>query len=295
MGAVDSPNLYAYVGLRPYSANDPLGLARLTASGGVNVLGDILNETDLDDETPWWQQAGIMTADVVGNTVSDLLMLDTIAEKSAVVGDVSRSTGERVKSGAVGVGVAVLDVAGGEIMGTAGRVLTRIPGVKNVVARVGESAIGRFLSQDAGQLFRKGAGKTISVAPRRGGALTGPFKGPYTEGIPAGTLDDVSVRKWYHQQLDAIPGKIDRTQPLRNQARQAFELRNQARVDARALMADRAKALGYDVTDPIRTLQEQIRYAVEVRGKQGSEIWEYILESSTRSRPSVDAAAGLAR
>ena len=40
---------------------------------------------------------------------------------------------------------------------------------------------------------------------------------------------------------------------------------------------------------------EQIKYVSEVRGKSGNEIWEYILESSTRSRPSVDAAAGLVR
>lgn len=133
------------------------------------------------------------------------------------------------------------------------------------------------------------------VAPRSETALTGPFKGRYTKGLSAGTLDDVSARRWYHQQLDAIPGRIDRTQSLRNQARQAFELRNQARIDARALMSNRAKALGYDVTDPVRTWQQQIKYAVEVRGKQGSEIWDYILESSTRSRPGVDAAAGLAR
>ena len=125
--------------------------------------------------------------------------------------------------------------------------------------------------------------------------LTGPFPGPYTKGIPAGTFDGVSVRKWYHKQLDVIPGKVDQTQSIRNQARQAFEMRNQARIDARALMADRAKALEFDVTDPIRIWQEQIKYAAEVRGKKGSEIWEYILESSTRSRAIVDAASGLSR
>ena len=104
-----------------------------------------------------------------------------------------------------------------------------------------------------------------------------------------------AAAEWYHQQLDAIPRQIDRTRSLRDQARQAFELRNQARIDARALMSDRAKALGYGITDPISTWQEMIRHVVEVRGKTGSEVWEYILESSTRSRPSVDAAAGLKR
>lgn len=149
-----------------------------------------------------------------------------------------------------------------------------------------------FLTLFGSQTVAFGQIDAYSVATNQ---LTGPFPGNPTRGLPLGTLDGVSVRKWYHQQLDAIPGQIDRTQSLRNQARQAFDLRNQVRVDARALMSDRAKALNYDVTDPIRTWQQQIRHASEVRGKTGSEIWEYILESSTRSRPSVDAAAGLAR
>lgn len=134
--------------------------------------------------------------------------------------------------------------------------------------------------------------RSPALAPR---ALTGPFPGNPTRGLPLGTMDNVSARNWYLKQLEAIPGQIDRAQSLRNQARQAFDLRNQARVDARALMADRAKALEYDVTDPIRTWQQQIKYAYEVRGMSGSDIWEYILESATRSRPRVNAAAGLAR
>jgi RHS repeat-associated protein len=124
-------------------------------------------------------------------------------------------------------------------------------------------------------------------------ALSGPFKGPYTKGIPAGTMDDFSARNWYLQQLDAIPGKIDKTQPLRDQARQAFDLRNQARTDARALMLNRNKADQYDISDPNRTWQEQIQYVVENYNKQGSEVWEHILESSTRSRPSVNESLGL--
>jgi hypothetical protein len=125
-------------------------------------------------------------------------------------------------------------------------------------------------------------------------ALTGPFKGPYSRGLPAGTLDDVAARNWYLGQLDAIPGKINGTQSLRNQARQAFELRNQARIDARALMSNRKKALEYDITDPIPTWQDQVRHSY-AKGNRGSAIWEDILESSMRSRASVNSALGLAR
>ena len=124
----------------------------------------------------------------------------------------------------------------------------------------------------------------------RNTALTRPRIGGH---LP-GTLDDVAARKWYHQQLDKIPSQIDGTRSLRYQARQSFELRNQARRNARDLMMNRTKALDYDVTDPIRTWQEQIRHSYG-KGNRGSAIWEDILKSSSRSRVSVDAAAGLSR
>jgi hypothetical protein len=43
MGAFDSENRYAFVGLQPHMAIDPLGLARRTRHGGVNHFADAIN------------------------------------------------------------------------------------------------------------------------------------------------------------------------------------------------------------------------------------------------------------
>ncbi len=125
------------------------------------------------------------------------------------------------------------------------------------------------------------AAKTALTRPRIGGQLSE-------------TLDDVAARRWYHQQLDNIPGQIDRTASVRNQARQAFDLRNQAKMNARDLMMDQNAVRALDVSDPIPSWQDMIRHA-QSKGHEGSAIWDYILESSTRSRACVDAGLRLAR
>jgi RHS repeat-associated protein len=110
-----------------------------------------------------------------------------------------------------------------------------------------------------------------------------------------GTLDIVEARNWYHQQLDEIPSKIDSNLPLKERAIKAFELRNKAKIEARRLMKNRKAAEELDITDPIPTLKDIVRKAYKEKGIAGDDLWEYILESSTRSRKSVDKALGLTR
>jgi hypothetical protein len=63
------------------------------------------------------------------------------------------------------------------------------------------------------------------------------------DGIPLGSLDDLAARKWYHSQLDDIPKMIDESLPLKQQARQAVDLRNEIREQARSLMKNRQGAI----------------------------------------------------
>ena len=69
----------------------------------------------------------------------------------------------------------------------------------------------------------------------------------------AGTLSNVEARKWYLEQEAKIAGQIDKSLSLEQQAKQAFELRNQYRTEARELMADRKLAEQLNVSDPNRT------------------------------------------
>lgn len=149
LGDVDSPNLYGFVGARPHEKTDPLGLVTYTQGGGANYLG---NAGDVVRVTGFWSQTASVGLDFLGNTVSDLLMLSTIAEKSAVVGDTTRSTKERVVAGTVGLGTAAFDIAGGEILGTAGKVLARVPGANRLISKVANGRVGRILAKDVGEL-----------------------------------------------------------------------------------------------------------------------------------------------
>jgi hypothetical protein len=106
--------------------------------------------------------------------------------------------------------------------------------------------------------------------------------------------NNVAVRQHYLKTLEGIPGKIDGSLPIREQALQAFQLRNAAKVQARAMMTDRNAAALLDKTDPIPTLQDVVRKVYDGgRGPVGDDMWRAILASSTRSRSSVNQALGV--
>jgi hypothetical protein len=90
-------------------------------------------------------------------------------------------------------------------------------------------------------------------------------------------------------------GKINIAQPIREQALEAFQLRNQVRTDARELMSNRELAAQLDITDPNLTLQQIVQRKYQVKGLVGDDLWSDILKSSTMSRPSVDKSLGLSR
>ena len=107
-----------------------------------------------------------------------------------------------------------------------------------------------------------------------------------------GTLSNYEARKWYLEQERKIPDMIDRNKPLIDQAKQAFNLRNQFRTQARELMADRKAAAELYKNDPNMTWEEIVQKYRD-RGLEGNEIYKAILESATHSRKSVNEALGL--
>ena len=115
-------------------------------------------------------------------------------------------------------------------------------------------------------------------------AIKGPGK--------AGTLSNVEARKWYLEQEAKIAGQIDKSLSLEQQAKQAFELRNQYRTEARELMADRKLAEQLNVSDPNRTWEEIVKKTKD-KGLSGDDVWSEIIESSMRSRQSVNKSLGL--
>ncbi|MCB9529608.1 MAG: hypothetical protein H6701_14670 [Myxococcales bacterium] len=102
-------------------------------------------------------------------------------------------------------------------------------------------------------------------------------------------LNNVDTRIWYKERLAEIPDRLDPNLPLRERAMQAHELRNEIKLQARDLMADRAAAAALP---PPRTLDDVIARA-RAKGLEGDDIWHYVLAGSGKSDPKVNAALGL--
>ncbi|WP_347332729.1 hemagglutinin repeat-containing protein [Marinimicrobium locisalis] len=116
---------------------------------------------------------------------------------------------------------------------------------------------------------------------------------------PNHTLSNVEARKWYLEQESRIPGRIDPNASLDKQARQAFDLRNQARTKARDLMGDREAAELITEKNPNLTWDQVIRETESKLIERGAknismdDIYAEIIESSQRSRKSVNKGLGL--
>ena len=103
---------------------------------------------------------------------------------------------------------------------------------------------------------------------------------------------EVDARKWYLEHEAQIPDLIDKSLPLEEQAKQAFSLRNQFRTQARELMEDRVLAESLYKSDPNLTW-EQLIEKQRNKGYSGDDIYKAIIESSQRSRKSVNQSLGL--
>lgn len=117
--------------------------------------------------------------------------------------------------------------------------------------------------------------------------IMGPGKAPNP-----GSLSNVETRKWYLEQETKIADQIDSSLPLKQQAEQAVELRNQYRTQAREAMADRELANQLNITDPNKTV-EQLIAEKQAKGLTGDDVWQDIIDSSMRSRKSVNKSLGL--
>ncbi|WP_378955391.1 hypothetical protein [Pelosinus sp. sgz500959] len=106
------------------------------------------------------------------------------------------------------------------------------------------------------------------------------------------SLDNLQTRQWYIGKEKSIPDTIDTTLSIKEQAWQAFELRNAIRNRARDLMSDLEATAGLRVSDPNRTWEQIIARQLE-KGFIGEEIWLSIISTSQKSRSSVNKSLGL--
>jgi hypothetical protein len=176
-----------FAGGDPVNGRDPEGLAKKTKNGGSNWLGNL---GDVVTVTGFWSGAASAALDTVGNTVSDVMMLDTWADANVVAWDSSRSGKERAIAAAKGVGVAALNVAGGEIASTAGKALLKVPGARRLVAKAAASTVGRVLATDVGALVKRGVSRAAEKSSTAVVRYDAEFAAKQMEGYGASLYDE---------------------------------------------------------------------------------------------------------
>lgn len=106
-------------------------------------------------------------------------------------------------------------------------------------------------------------------------------------------LSDRVVRKWYKAHDNEIPQMLDQTKTVEEQARQACNLRNLHRTQARDLMEDQKKRRELDKTDPNKEFEELIADKMTRKALSREEAIQDILKTATKTRKSVDTSLGL--
>ena len=112
-------------------------------------------------------------------------------------------------------------------------------------------------------------------------------------GALKGKLGNKEVRSWYKAHDERIPDLIDKTAPVEDQARQACELRNVFRTQARDLMRDQEARRELDRTDPNMSFEDRIADKMSRKGLSRDEAILDILKTASKTRKSVDQKYGL--
>lgn len=101
------------------------------------------------------------------------------------------------------------------------------------------------------------------------------------------------TRKWYKWHDENIPNLIDKNKSIEGQARQACELRNQYRTQARDLMKDQEARKKLDIKEPCKTFDELVNHKQLKYGLTKDEVYEDIIRSSQTTNKKYDKLSGI--
>lgn len=108
-----------------------------------------------------------------------------------------------------------------------------------------------------------------------------------------GKLDNKTVREWYIYQSDWIHSQISTELPIEERARQAFQLRNKYRRQARDLMADQELRERLDREKPMREWESIVADKMRRKGMSRQEAVEDIYRTAIKSNEGVNKKLGL--
>lgn len=105
--------------------------------------------------------------------------------------------------------------------------------------------------------------------------------------------DNQSIREWYYANVNDIPNQIDRGKTFEDQVRQAFDLRNKYKHEARMAMSDIAKAKELNETRPAPTFESLVESKMKRKGMTRNEALEDILKTASKTNADVNKEFGL--
>lgn len=112
-------------------------------------------------------------------------------------------------------------------------------------------------------------------------------------GKPIQEVDNQSVREWYYANVHDIPNQIDRTKPFEEQVRQAFELRNKYKHEARIAMSDKETAKMLEEKKPAPTFEKLLEDKMKRKGMTKDQALMDILLTASKTNSGVDNDFGL--
>ena len=101
-------------------------------------------------------------------------------------------------------------------------------------------------------------------------------------------MSNTAARKWYVIHDKNIHNEVDKTLPLEERARQAFELRNKYRTQSRELMADKAARVKLDKDNPNWKWEDLIEYKMQSKSFTREQAIEDIYRTAMKSNKDVN-------
>ncbi|WP_303000850.1 phage minor capsid protein [uncultured Eubacterium sp.] len=163
-----------------------------------------------------------------------------------------------------------------------------------------------FLAMDKGEQIPESIEKVINEAKEKAGVkeiakenvsdimnVSKEEKLAQYIGKPIVKTDNQSIREWYYANAGNIPNVIDKTQPLEEQVKQAFELRNQYKHEARIAMSDRETAEMLEKKRPAKTFEELVADKMKRKEMSREEALKDILETASKTNADVNKEFGL--
>ena len=121
------------------------------------------------------------------------------------------------------------------------------------------------------------------------------FKKPLEKSSKSSTmkLGNTEVRRWYVDRVSKIAEGIDKSLPMEDQARQAFEARNRLRTEARNMMADEETRKMLDSLRPNKTFEELVESKMKRKGLTREEAIQDVYDTATKTNADVNKELGI--